>query len=1020
MADSLISFSGLASGIQWRDLVEQIGALERRPVTQLQARIDTANLRIAAWTGFQKQVEALRTAASALRTDALLANRVTSTGTGVSASATTAATPGSHAVRVLSLATAETLNGEVFASRTAALNVTGEFRINGARVEILATDSLDKIAARINTANAGGTTGVTASVLSSTTGAHRLVLSSSKTGAAGIDLVDGGAGALRTLGFLDDTSVVKQLTTNGAKSDIFADASTTLADLLGFTSPPPIGDVVIGGVNVTLDLTTMTATDVANAINTAAANAGRGVTASVIDDGSGKRIEIFGATQYTDAGGVLEALGILEGGRSAVAQQINSAALESGAGVPATAATLLTALWTGGAAAGAQAGDTLSITGRRGDGSTFNFDYTIGASDTLQDLADRLNDATDAFGAGSRTATAFVDTNGSIAVTDGTGGSSQLTLTIVSNNEGGGTLDFSTFGTTTAGRNRVVTAGTDAQVEIDGSFITSSTNSITGVVPGIALSLTAADPLTTSTITVDRDADAAVAAVQKLVDSYNALTDFVNTQLTPPAEGLAAPPLYGDSVLRTMRSTLRNALSGTLDATVTGGLVRLSDIGIEIDKTGRYTLDSAKVKTAIQNGADGVQRLFGVYGAASGSGLSYVGSSDRTVPGTYAIDITQAASYATITGAGFGGTYSDDGSPDLLNIRDTGTNRTYSVSLANGMTLADIVTAINSELATPLAHAIAAGNVFESDALGTPAGDTTLWSDVHVGGSNANVQPGDAITIAGTRPDGSSFLTTLVVSASSTLGELRTAVQNALGTDVDVSWQNGVLTATSKAPGSKTFTLSITSDNAGGGTFDAGTFVTTQQGRSTAPITALDDNGQLRITHNNAGATAGFEISFTPGGADNTGTLGIGPATWVGTDVVGTIGGFAATGSGTVLNGAVGTPVEGLLVGYDGTTLGAIGDVTFSRGLAARLDIVAGNMLGTDAGSIASLIERINGTTSRLEDRIETVEARIERRQQALIRRFTAMEEAMAIAQSQSAWLEAQLSQLQQSSRRQR
>jgi flagellar hook-associated protein 2 len=442
MADSLISFSGLASGIQWRDLVAQIATLERRPVTQLQARIDTANLRISAWTNFQTQVQTLRNAAAALRTDALLTNKVTSSGAGVGASAATDATPASHAVRVLSLASAETLNGEVFASRTAALNVTGEFRINGVRVEVLATDSLDRIAARINTANAGGAIGVTASVLSSGSGAHRLVLSSTKTGAAGIDLVDGGAGALRSLGFLDGTTAIKMPTTNGAKSDGFADASTTLGDLLGFTSPPPIGNVVVGGVNVALDLTTMSLNDVANAINAAATSAGRGVTASVISDGTGQRLEIRGATQYTDANGVLEAIGILEGGRAAVAQQINSAALEAGAGVPATASTLLTGLRTGGAAANAQAGDTLSISGRRGDGSTFTFDYTIGAGDTLQDLVHRLNDATDAFGAGTRTATAFVDTDGSIAVSDDAGGSSQLGLTIVANNEGGGTLDF--------------------------------------------------------------------------------------------------------------------------------------------------------------------------------------------------------------------------------------------------------------------------------------------------------------------------------------------------------------------------------------------------------------------------------------------------------------------------------------------------------------------------------------------------------------------------------------------------
>jgi flagellar hook-associated protein 2 len=1019
MADSLVSFSGLASGIQWRDLIDQIMLLERRPVTQMQERIDSGKLRVTAWNSFTSQLQGLRDAAAGLSGTALLTNKVATGGAGVlsSATASTDATPGTHSVVVHSLAAAETLNTDVFASRTTALSLAGEFRISGTRLEILATDSLDAIAAKINTANSSNGTGVTATVLSTGSSAHRLVLTASKTGATGIDLVDGGAGVLRDIGLLDGNVAIKLATSNGAQSDVFLDATTTLSDLLGFTSPPPIGDVVIGGVNVSLDLSTMSLTDVADAINTAATAAGRGVTASVIDDGTGKRLDIRGATQYTDDGRVLEALGVLEGGRSAVAQQINSAALESGAGVPATAGTLLTSLWSGGAAAGTQAGDTLTINGTRGDGTTFSFGYTVTGTDTLQDLADRLNSAVDGFGAGSRTATAFVDADGSIGVTDGTGGTSRLGLGIVANNENGGSLDFGAFGVTEAGRNRVVIAGSDAQVEIDGSFITSTSNTVADVVPGLTLSLSGVDPNNAATITVTRDTDAAVDAVKKLVDGYNTLTDWVTAQLTPPAEGLSAAPLYGDSVLRSMRTALRTSLAGSLDTTVTGGLARLSDIGIEIDRTGRYTLDTAKLKTALETGTEGVKRLFGVHGATSGTGLSYVTSSEKTVPGTYAIDITQAATWAAVTGSGFGATYVDDGTADLLNIRDTGSNHTYSVSLSNGMTMAEIVDAINAEVKTPLAHTMAAASALSSDAGGTPATDATLWSDVHIGATNANVTAGDSITIAGTKTDGTSFLTTLVVSAGGTLGELRAAVQNAIGTDVDVTWENGVLTAASKVAGSKTFTLSVTSDNLGGGTFDLGGIAIAQQGRGTAQITASDDNGQLRIAHDNAGSIAGFEVSYTAGGADGSASLGIGAATWVGTDVIGTIGGFATTGSGTILTGAAGTPIEGLLVGYDGTAAGAIGDITFSRGVATRLEIAADRLLGSDAGSIKSLIDRINGSSTSLEDRIETFEARIERRRQSLIRRFTAMEQAMAIAQSQSSWLEAQIAQLQRSSR---
>jgi flagellar hook-associated protein 2 len=1021
---SILSFSGLASGVQWRDLVDQIIAVERAPADRLQAKIDAAKLRSTAWSAFQSHVTALRGAASTLATTGLRNNRVTTTAAGatlpLSASATLDATPGTHTVKVLGLATAEVLGGDDFAARTTALGLAGELRIGGVRVEITATESLDTIVQKLNDANAGGATGVTASVLTTGLNAHRLVLTSTQTGAAGIDLVDGASGVLRSLGLLDATVAIKTATSNGAQSDSLADASSTIASLLGYTSPPAAGTVTMGGVNVDIDLSTMSLTDVAGAINTAAALAGRGVTASVIDDGSGKRLDIRGATSYTDSNRILESLGVLEGGRGAVAEEIRSAALGSAAATPATTGTLLTGLWSGGAAANVQAGDTFTISGTRGDGSAFAFDYTVAGGDTVQTLLDRLNSAVDGLQSGSRTATASLSVDGEIVITDDTGGDSRLALSIVANNQGGGALDFGAFGTTVAGRARTISAGADAQLEVNGSYLTRTTNSVSDVVAGVTFALASADPNTTVTVAVARDIDASVAAVTAMVDAYNKLADFVDAQLTPPAEGESALPLYNDSSLRSMRSALRASLSASLDATVTGGLSRLSEIGIEIDRQGRYTIDNAKLKAALENSPTAVSRLFQEYGTATASGASFFAASSKTVPGTYALDITQAAAAAAVTGAGFGGTYVDDGTADTITIRDISTSRQYAIALANGMTLSQIVDAINLEFATPLAHTIGATTALYSDAGGTtPADDATLWSDVrYAGGTNPAVAVDDVITIAGTRTDGSTFLTSIVIGAGGTLGQLRSAVQSVMGADVDVAWQNGQLTATAKTPGSSSFTLSVTSDNAGGGTFDLGAFNVSQQGRGTIGMVASDDGGQLRLAHNDYGSTAGFEVSFTAGGADGSASLGLAAGSWLGVDVAGTIGGFAATGSGRILTGAASTAVEGLLVRYDGTLTGALGTVTYSRGLAQRLLTTGDFLLGSAAGSIKDVVDRIDFNVANYESRITTLEARLDRRSEELIRRFTAMEQAIARANSQSAWLEAQFNQLNQMNNR--
>ena len=127
-----------------------------------------------------------------------------------------------------------------------------------------------------------------------------------------------------------------------------------------------------------------------------------------------------------------------------------------------------------------------------------------------------------------------------------------------------------------------------------------------------------------------------------------------------------------------MRSSLRLALQGTIASDVANGLVRMQDLGVELQKDGKFTLDEAKLKTAIANDGGAVSRLLGLHGAADNASLQYLRAGDATKPGTYAIDVTQAAAAADVIGAGFSGVYVDDGTPDTLTIRDLGSaNGTY-------------------------------------------------------------------------------------------------------------------------------------------------------------------------------------------------------------------------------------------------------------------------------------------------------------------------------------------------------
>jgi flagellar hook-associated protein 2 len=334
------------------------------------------------------------------------------------------------------------------------------------------------------------------------------------------------------------------------------------------------------------------------------------------------------------------------------------------------------------------------------------------------------------------------------------------------------------------------------------------------------------------------------------------------------------------------------------------------------------------------------------------------------------------------------------------------------VTLTNGMTLAQIVDALNTEFQTATFRTIEASQALMSDAVGTAATDATLLQDLHDGSGNAlGVADGDTMTISGTKSDGTSYYKEFVVTdvTSQTLGDLRAAISDALGTSVDVSVQDGVLTATSLDAGRKTFTLSVSSDNAGGGTFSFGTLDVTEPGHGKASITASDSGGELTLAHADYGSAAGFDVAYTAGGTDGSASLGLAAGSSRGTDAAGTIGGQSATGAGRLLVAATDTTAEGLQVRYTGSSTGSVGSVRFSRGIASLMQLVADAQVDPNTGSLKGVVDALDTQQQGIASRIDDMQKRLDQRQQFLISRFNALEEAMAKAQQQISWLQAQL-----------
>ncbi|MEI6741437.1 MAG: flagellar filament capping protein FliD, partial [Gemmatimonadaceae bacterium] len=503
MSNPVTSFSGLSSGIQWGDIVDKLNAAEQaREVTPITKSIDLAGKRRTAWTAFQTQLYGLNDAARVLRNGSVGA-LTTSAGTSPTTSRTLfsstaglVASPGTYQVEVSALAQQEKVGGNVVTDVAAAAGISGTFTLNGATITVAATDSLNGIRDKINSANSGTTpTGVTASILSNGGTAGRLVMTATNPGANGITLTDGTTGTARDLGFLDTTS--RKLSS----------INTAVATALGIAPPPAPASIVVGGRTITLDLSVDTLSAVMAKINAAGGqssiktetNGGGSLYSLVVSD------NVQAVSGNSASAAVISALGLSAGGRSSVQQTITSAVMTGNGGALASSGTKLTNLSVAGVTANISSGDAINIRGTRGDGTVVSVGITVSANDTVQTLLDKINSAPSAFGGGTRTATASLGSDGKIRVVDSTGGESKLSFSMDVTKADGTSGTLGTTSTERIGRERAVAAGSNAEIKIDGVSYSRASNTVGDVIPGVTLNLQQAEAGTTVAFQVSRD-----------------------------------------------------------------------------------------------------------------------------------------------------------------------------------------------------------------------------------------------------------------------------------------------------------------------------------------------------------------------------------------------------------------------------------------------------------------------------------------------------------------------------------
>jgi flagellar hook-associated protein 2 len=148
------------------------------------------------------------------------------------------------------------------------------------------------------------------------------------------------------------------------------------------------------------------------------------------------------------------------------------------------------------------------------------------------------------------------------------------------------------------------------------------------------------------------------------------------------------------------------------------------------------------------------------------------------------------------------------------------------------------------------------------------------------------------------------------------------------------------------------------------------------------------DSNQFKLTSNKYGGESSLE--FTSVASQMAATLGFTVGAGIpGTDVMGTIGAVPATGVGQRLTGSGST--AGIALDVLGGVVGPRGTVSYSEGIAARLDDLLENMLN-DEGPLETRTDSLNNQVEDIEESRESLDRRLEMVEARYRREFTAMD----------------------------
>jgi flagellar hook-associated protein 2 len=194
-------------------------------------------------------------------------------------------------------------------------------------------------------------------------------------------------------------------------------------------------------------------------------------------------------------------------------------------------------------------------------------------------------------------------------------GNAETPYKIMINGTSGATNEFSLTSLTTGGAavtgvnfTSKLQSAENAELNVNGMAITSSTNRITDAIAGTTLELFST---TNGAANLDfsRDTSSVKTKIQALVTAFNDANSML-TVVSDPKSTVAeyGASLVGNNIVSTVRSQMR-AMITTDSTSPSGGLAAFRDLGLSINRSGTLELDATKLDSAMLTKFDNVVTL---------------------------------------------------------------------------------------------------------------------------------------------------------------------------------------------------------------------------------------------------------------------------------------------------------------------------------------------------------------------------------------------------------------------------